>query len=110
MKTNNTPTLKNIDAIIEKIKFEAETNNPNYSLNFVVYQDCVLKSKNPEQILKFAKLVPCANISRLENAIIKCCDIDAIINFANEVPGANLEKLWAAYQQLSKSASNKSME
>ena len=76
-------------------KFAMEFEDEDYLL-----QKLVIKQNDAHIIYLFARDVFNADISKLENAILKTENIEEITNFANYVEGANRKKLLKKAKQI----------
>ena len=76
-------------------KFAMEFEDEEYTL-----QKLVIKQNDAHIIYLFARDVFNADISKLENAILKTENTEEITNFANYVEGANRKKLLKKVKQI----------
>ena len=87
------------DILIEKnpmlaYMFAMEFEDEDFSL-----QKLVIKQNDAHTIYLFARDVFNADLTKLENAILKTEDTTEILNFANSVEGANRKKLLKKVKQ-----------
>ena len=79
-----------------KKDLEDSVNSPDYLQKVRYYEDMVINSRDSNYIYMFAREIPEADASKLQEGVINTGDAYYIYNFARDIPGADISRLQEA--------------